>query len=177
MSEEFTPAGFAALFGNISAAAQLLNEDIEHFTSLTRDQMTRIYVAIKKMKPRPEFKDDHKFLIAQMAEEMEFADKLGTDPEIPVEAIDAVEDPVQFEVPKLSGLEVLGYSDPVTQEVVVTKSEQIVVAVMETTCDVDTIVMLCEREIAEIKARENANNYQNARKAVFTQILNMVRAA
>lgn len=83
MADDFTPIKFEKLFADIPAACQVLYDDIEHFTALPVDKMQRLYVQVRKHKPHPEFKDEHKYLLDQMKEEIEYKEDHPEIPETP----------------------------------------------------------------------------------------------
>jgi hypothetical protein len=99
IDDEFVPIPFAKLLADPEMAAEEMYEDFEHFQKLTRDQQGQVYRAIRKLKPKPEFKDEHKYLVEQMKEEMEYEDAEASG------KLDIANDPPLFGEPGYDELE------------------------------------------------------------------------
>jgi hypothetical protein len=95
--ETFVPIPFAKLFADPQMAAEEIHEDIEHFTNLQRDEMGQLYRAIRKIKPKPEFKTEHAWVVDAMKEEMDYADAVANG------TVDLVSDTPDHEFPDPSG--------------------------------------------------------------------------
>jgi len=73
---KFKPLPLETLVNAGLGTINTLTEDFEHFMYLTPEDRTVLYLKFKRLKPFPELKEDHAFLLIQMKEEMEFS----TDP-------------------------------------------------------------------------------------------------
>jgi len=167
MENEFKPASFRTLMRNIGNAAQLLNEDFEHFTSLERVQQTELFLKIKRLKPAPEFKEDYEFLITQMKEEMAFADNPGGDPPTATAKDKAA---AKAETSDEAAVPPTVITEPELKD-----EDEVPPAVME---DVQRQVLNMVRlELAKIASLTKVNNYQAGRRVAFKAILKFIESA
>lgn len=74
---EFTAIPFAQLYADIPKAAEEMYEDFDHFLACTRSQQEQLFVAVKRWKCPPEFKDQKEWLVEYMKEEFDAQDEDG----------------------------------------------------------------------------------------------------